>query len=85
MNGYKNQDSETFRNIFNSIFNIVYFQDKQLHEILEPGEISEILQILEKPQPLNHSLLGKEYLQKQVYKKRAISFRCLYTTTSYAT
>jgi len=28
MNGYKNQDPETFRNVFNSIFNIVYFQDK---------------------------------------------------------
>lgn len=34
MNGYKNQDPETFHNIFNSIFNIVYFQDKQLYEIL---------------------------------------------------
>ncbi|WP_250295163.1 hypothetical protein [Wolbachia endosymbiont of Oedothorax gibbosus] len=70
MSGYKNQDPETFRNVFNSIFNIVYFQDKQLHEILEPVEISEVLQILEKPQPLNNSLLGKEYLQKQVYRKK---------------
>ncbi|WP_225537218.1 hypothetical protein [Wolbachia endosymbiont of Mansonella perstans] len=33
INGYKNQDPETFRNIFNSVFNIVYFQDKQLHKI----------------------------------------------------
>ncbi|GFQ78770.1 uncharacterized protein TNCT_390461 [Trichonephila clavata] len=70
MNGYKNQDPEIFHNIFNSVFNIVYFQDKQLHEILESGEISEVLQILERPQPLNNSLLGKEYLQKQVYRKK---------------
>ncbi|GFQ71168.1 uncharacterized protein TNCT_471881 [Trichonephila clavata] len=49
MNGYKNQDPEIFHNIFNSVFNIVYFQDKQLHEILESG---------------------KEYLQKQVYRKK---------------
>jgi hypothetical protein len=68
--GYKNQDPEIFRDIFNSVFNIVYFQDKQLHEILEPGEISEVLQILERPQPLNNLLLGKEYLQKQVYRKK---------------
>jgi len=70
MNGYKNQDPETFRNIFNSVFNIVYFQDKQLHEILEPGEVLEVLQILERPQPSNNSLLGKEYLQRQVYRKK---------------
>ncbi|WP_250296512.1 hypothetical protein [Wolbachia endosymbiont of Oedothorax gibbosus] len=70
MSGYKNQDPETFRNIFSSVFNIVYFQDKQLHAILEPGEITEVLQILERPQPLNNSLLGKEYLQKQVYRKK---------------
>ncbi|WP_265024250.1 MULTISPECIES: hypothetical protein [unclassified Wolbachia] len=70
MSGYKNQDPETFCNIFSSVFNIVYFQDKQLHAILEPGEISEVLQILERPQPLSNSLLGKEYLQKQVYRKK---------------
>ncbi|WP_341817268.1 hypothetical protein [Wolbachia endosymbiont (group A) of Agelastica alni] len=70
MSGYKNQDPETFRNIFSSVFNIVYFQDKQLHAILEPGEISEVLQILERPQPLSNSLLGREYLQKQVYRKK---------------
>ncbi|WP_419215118.1 hypothetical protein [Wolbachia endosymbiont of Rhagoletis cingulata] len=70
INGYKNQDPETFRNIFNSIFNIVYFQDKQLHEILEPDEISEVLEVLKRPQPPNNSLLGKEYLQKQVYRKK---------------
>ncbi|WP_264707594.1 MULTISPECIES: hypothetical protein [unclassified Wolbachia] len=70
INGYKDQDPETFRNVFNSIFNIIYFQDKQLHEILEPGEITEVLQILERPQPLSNSLLGKEYLQKQVYRKK---------------
>ncbi|MGL9762242.1 MAG: hypothetical protein ACR5LB_08835 [Wolbachia sp.] len=85
MNGYKNQDPETFSNIFNSVFNIVYFQDKQLHEVLEPGEVLEVLQILERPQPSNNSLLGKEYLQRQVYrKKRAItqiSFRYSHTTT----
>nr|WP_259348597.1 hypothetical protein [Wolbachia pipientis] len=70
MSGYKNQDPETFCHIFSSVFNIVYFQDKQLHAILEPGEISEVLQILERPQPLSNSLLGKEYLQKQVYRKK---------------
>ncbi|NUX01675.1 hypothetical protein GO685_04230 [Wolbachia endosymbiont of Madathamugadia hiepei] len=70
MNGYKNQDPETFRNIFNSVFNIVYFQDKQLHEILEPGEVLEVLQIPERSQPSNNSLLGKEYLQRQVYRKK---------------
>ncbi|MDG7053632.1 MAG: hypothetical protein LKM45_07275, partial [Wolbachia endosymbiont of Alcedoecus sp.] len=70
INGYKNQDPETFCNIFNSVFNIVYFQDKQLHEILEPGEALEVLQILERPQPSNNSLLGKEYLQRQVYRKK---------------
>lgn len=70
MNGYKNQDPETFHNIFNSVFNIVYFQDKQLHEILEPDEISEVLEVLKRPQPPNNSLLGKEYLQKQVYRKK---------------
>ncbi|GFR28519.1 riboflavin synthase [Trichonephila clavata] len=42
MNGYKNQDPEIFHNIFNSVFNIVYFQDKQLHEILESGIITDI-------------------------------------------
>ncbi|WP_143689161.1 hypothetical protein [Wolbachia endosymbiont of Nilaparvata lugens] len=67
---YKNQDSEIFHNIFNSIFNIVYFQDKQLHEVLEPNEISEVLEVLKRPQPPNNSLLGKEYLQKQVYRKK---------------
>ncbi len=70
MNGYKNQDPETFRNVFNSIFNIVYFQDKQLHEILESGEISEVLEILEIPQPAGKSSFPKEYLHKQVYKKK---------------
>lgn len=70
INGYKNQDPETFRNIFNSVFNIIYFQDKQLHEILEPNEISEVLEVLKSPQPHNNSLLGKEYLQKQVYRKK---------------
>ncbi|OAB81679.1 hypothetical protein WSTR_04025 [Wolbachia endosymbiont of Laodelphax striatellus] len=67
---YKNQDSEIFHNIFNSIFNIVYFQDKQLYEILGPDEISEVLEVLKRPQPPNNSLLGKEYLQKQVYRKK---------------
>ncbi|MEY2392867.1 hypothetical protein [Wolbachia endosymbiont of Tettigetta isshikii] len=52
------------------MFNIVYFQDKQLHEILDPGEVLEVLQILERPQPSNNSLLGKEYLQRQVYRKK---------------
>ncbi|MGL9688190.1 MAG: hypothetical protein ACR5K6_00085 [Wolbachia sp.] len=52
------------------MFNIVYFQDKQLHEVLEPGEVLEVLQILERPQPSNNSLLGKEYLQRQVYRKK---------------
>lgn len=70
MNRYKNQDPEIFHNIFNSVFNIVYFQDKQLHEILEPDEISEVLEVLKRPQPPNNSLLGKEYLQKQVYRKK---------------
>jgi hypothetical protein len=70
INGYKNQDAETFRNVFNSIFNIVYFQDKQLHEILESGEISEVLEILEIPQPAGKSFFPKEYLQKQVYRKK---------------
>ncbi|UVW84204.1 hypothetical protein [Wolbachia endosymbiont of Aedes albopictus] len=70
MNGYKNQDPETFRNVFNSIFNIVYFQDKQLHEILESGEISEVLEILEIPQLAGKSSFPKEYLHKQVYKKK---------------
>ncbi|QEK89696.1 hypothetical protein [Wolbachia endosymbiont of Chrysomya megacephala] len=67
---YKNQDSDAFYNIFNSVFNIIYFQDKQLHEILEPNEISEVLKVLKRPQPPNNSLLGKEYLQKQVYRKK---------------
>jgi uncharacterized protein YbaP (TraB family) len=67
MNGYKNQDPETFRNVFNSIFNIIYFQDKQLHEILESGEISEVLEI---PQSAGKSSFPKEYLHKQVYKKK---------------
>lgn len=71
MNGYKNQDPETFRNVFNSIFNIVYFQDKQLHEILESGEISEVLEILEIPQSAGKSSFPKEYLHKQVYKKKS--------------
>ncbi|MGL9732341.1 MAG: hypothetical protein ACR5KX_06340 [Wolbachia sp.] len=70
MNGYKNQDPETFSDIFNSVFNIVYFQDKQLHEVLEPGKVLEVLQILERPQPSNNSLLGKEHLQRQVYRKK---------------
>ncbi|QCB62326.1 hypothetical protein EJB00_01400 [Wolbachia endosymbiont of Drosophila mauritiana] len=70
INGYKNQDPETFRNIFNSVFNIAYFQDKQLHEVLEPDEISEVLEVLKRPQPPHNSLLGKEYLQKQVYRKK---------------
>ncbi|BET29843.1 MAG: hypothetical protein ABS251_00445 [Wolbachia endosymbiont of Ephestia elutella] len=67
---YKNKDSDAFYNIFNSVFNIIYFQDKQLHEILEPNEISEVLEVLKRPQPPNNSLLGKEYLQKQVYRKK---------------
>ncbi|WP_047759087.1 MAG: hypothetical protein ABOJ95_000452 [Wolbachia endosymbiont of Armadillidium vulgare] len=67
---YKNQDSDTFYNIFNSVFNIIYFQDKQLHEILEPNEISEVLKVLKRPQPPNNSLLGKEYLKKQVDRKK---------------
>ncbi|WP_265025493.1 hypothetical protein [Wolbachia endosymbiont (group A) of Bibio marci] len=67
MSGYKNQDPETFCNIFSSVFNIVYFQDKQLHEILESGEISEVLEI---PQPAGKSFFPKEYLQKQVYRKK---------------
>ncbi|MFL3876250.1 hypothetical protein wTkk_000159 [Wolbachia endosymbiont of Trichogramma kaykai] len=46
---YKNQDSDTFYNIFNSVFNIIYFQDKQLHEVLEPDEISEVLEVLKRP------------------------------------
>lgn len=71
MSGYKNQDPETFRNVFNSIFNIVYFQDKQLHEILESGEILEVLEILEIPQLAGKSSFPKEYLQKQVYKKKS--------------
>ncbi|WP_265041709.1 hypothetical protein [Wolbachia endosymbiont (group B) of Melanostoma mellinum] len=70
MNGYKNQDPEIFHNIFNSVFNIVYFQDKQLHEVLEPDKISEVLEVLKRPQPPNNSPLGKEYLQKQVYRKK---------------
>ncbi len=70
MSGYKNQDPETFHNVFNSIFNIVYFQDKQLHEILESGEILEVLEILEIPQLAGKSSFPKEYLQKQVYKKK---------------
>ncbi|MFV1011135.1 hypothetical protein JR053_02495 [Wolbachia endosymbiont of Nasonia vitripennis] len=70
MNGYKNQDPEIFHNISNSVFNIVYFQDKQLHEVLEPDEISEVLEVLKRPQTPNNSLLGKEYLQKQVYRKK---------------
>ena len=73
MNGYKTQDPEIFHNIFNSVFNIVYFQDKQLHEVLEPDEISEVLEVLKRPQPPNNSLLGKEYLQKQVYRKKKSS------------
>lgn len=72
MNGYKNQDPEIFHNIFNSVFNIVYFQDKQLHEVLEPDEISEVLEVLKRPQHPNNSLLGKEYLQKQVYRKEQL-------------
>ncbi|WP_353276577.1 hypothetical protein [Wolbachia endosymbiont (group B) of Villa cingulata] len=67
---YTNQDPEIFHNIFNSVFNIIYFQDKQLHEVLEPDEISEVLEVLKRPQPPNNSLLGKEYLQKQVYRKK---------------
>lgn len=67
INGYKDQDPETFRNVFNSIFNIIYFQDKQLHEILESGEILEVLEI---PQLAGKSSFPKEYLQKQVYKKK---------------
>jgi len=67
---YKNQDPETFRNIFNSIFNIVYFQDKQLHEILEPDEISEALEMLEIAQPAGKSSFPKEYLHEQVYRKK---------------
>lgn len=70
MNGYKNQDPEIFHNIFNSVFNIAYFQDKQLHEVLEPDEISEVLEVLKRPQPPNNPLLGKEYLQKQLYRKK---------------
>ncbi|MGL9725905.1 MAG: hypothetical protein ACR5KV_04460 [Wolbachia sp.] len=49
---YKNQDPETFYNIFNSVFNIVYFQNKQLHEILKLGEVLEMLEILK-----SHNLL----------------------------
>lgn len=67
---YKNQDSDTFYNIFNSIFNIVYFQDKQLHEILEPDEISEALEMLKIPQTSGKSSFPKEYLHKQVYRKK---------------
>lgn len=67
---YKNQDSDTFYNIFNSIFNIVYFQDKQLHEILEPDEISEALEMLKIPQTAGKSSFPKEYLHKQVYRKK---------------
>lgn len=70
MNGYKNQDPEIFHNIFNSVFNIVYFQDKQLHEVLEPDEISEVLKVLKRPQLPNNSCLGKEYLKKQVDRKK---------------
>ncbi|MBC6685917.1 hypothetical protein H9I48_01420 [Wolbachia pipientis] len=67
---YKNQDPETFHNIFNSIFNIVYFQDKQLHEILGSSEISEVLEILEISQPVGKSFFPKGYLQEQVYRKK---------------
>lgn len=86
MSGYKNQDPETFRNVFNSIFNIVYFQDKQLHEILESGEILEVLEILEIPQLAGKSSFPKEYLQKQVYKKKEQLVSGVYTqqpTTQY--
>lgn len=67
---YNNQDPETFRNIFNSVFNAIYFQNKQLHEVLEQNEVEEVLKILEIPHPLNNSLLDKEYLKKQVYRKK---------------
>ncbi|WP_264682640.1 MULTISPECIES: hypothetical protein [unclassified Wolbachia] len=70
MNRYKNQDPEIFHNISNSVFNIIYFQDKQLHEILEPNEISEALEMLKIPQPGGKSHFPKEYLHKQVYRKK---------------
>lgn len=68
---YKNQDPEVFHNIFNSMFNIIYFQDKQLHEVLEPDEISEALEMLKIPQTAGKSSFPKEYLHKQVYRKKA--------------
>ncbi|AAW70677.1 Predicted protein [Wolbachia endosymbiont strain TRS of Brugia malayi] len=84
ISGYKNHDLETFDDIFDSVFKIVYFQDKQLHEILDSGEISKVLEILEIPHPSGKSFFLKEYLQKQVCrKKRAItqnSFRHFHTT-----
>lgn len=67
---YKNQDPEIFHNIFNSMFNIIYFQDKQLHEVLEPDEISEALEMLKIPQTAGKSSFPKEYLHKQVYEKK---------------
>ncbi|WP_264686676.1 hypothetical protein [Wolbachia endosymbiont (group B) of Rhopobota naevana] len=67
---YKNQDPEIFHNIFNSMFNIIYFQDKQLHEVLEPDEISEALEMLKIPQTAGKSSFPKEYLHKQVYRKK---------------
>ncbi|MGL9717494.1 MAG: hypothetical protein ACR5K9_02180 [Wolbachia sp.] len=70
ISGYKNQDPETFSNIFDSVFNIVYFRDKQLHEILDSGKISEVLEILEIPHPSGKSSFPKEYLQKQVCRKK---------------
>ncbi|WP_255453395.1 hypothetical protein [Wolbachia endosymbiont of Atemnus politus] len=70
MSKYKNQDPETFLHIFDLTFNIVYFQDKQLHKILESDEISKVLEMLEIPQPTGKSFCPKEYLQKQVCRKK---------------
>ncbi|WCR57597.1 hypothetical protein [Wolbachia endosymbiont of Ctenocephalides felis wCfeJ] len=77
MSGYKNQDPETFHNIFNSTFNIVYFQDKQLHEVLELGEISEVLEVLEVSHPAGKSSFSKEYIQKQICRKKEQLFKLI--------
>ncbi|OWZ25134.1 hypothetical protein [Wolbachia endosymbiont of Wuchereria bancrofti] len=70
ISGYKNQDLETFSNIFDSVFKIVYFQDKQLHEILDSGEIPKVLEILEILHSSGKSFFLKENLQKQVCRKK---------------
>ncbi|MDM8335516.1 hypothetical protein QUS22_03865 [Wolbachia pipientis] len=70
MSEYKNQDPETFLDAFNSLFSIVYFQGKQLHEVLDSHEISKVLEILEIPQPAVKSSFPREYLQGQVCREK---------------